>query len=68
MKTGRIKWYNALQNYGYITLWDGAEIYFHATAIRNPAIAIDLSPGADVSFDVIETRSGFEANNIEVLV
>ncbi len=67
MRTGRIKWFNADQNYGYIILWDGTEVYFHATVLSSGWGSLDsLNPGLDVSFDLIETRGGvMEAQNVE---
>ncbi len=68
MRSGRIKWFNAAQNYGYITLFDGVEVYFHATCLRANGSVDALNPGADVTFDLIQTRTGFEAQNVEVIV
>jgi cold shock CspA family protein len=65
MKTGRIKWFNGAQNYGYIVLYDGTEVYFHGTGIT--PTCLDLNPGTDVSFDLMETKSGPEAHNIELI-
>ena len=65
MKTGRIKWFNCFQNYGYIILFDGTEVYFHGTGLRNSGLIDNLNPGTDVSFDLIQTKAGMEAHNIE---
>ncbi len=65
MRTGRIKWFNAFQNHGYIILWDGTEVYFHSTGVRNSGLIEQLNPGTDVSFDLIVTRAGMEAQNVE---
>lgn len=65
MRTGRVKWFNTFQNYGYITLLDGTEVYFHATGVRNSGCLSQLNPGTDVSFDLIITRAGMEAQNVE---
>lgn len=67
MRTGRIKWFNTSQSYGYIVLFDGTEVYFHATGIRNSGVLDHLYPGTDVAFDLIETRAGMEAHNVEVI-
>lgn len=66
MRTGRIKWFNEFQNIGYIVLFDGTEVYFHAEGITGGYID-RLNPGTDVSFDIIETRGGMEAHNVEVI-
>lgn len=67
MKTGRIKWFNDYQNYGYIVLYDGTEVYFHKTGLSHLSPAGSLSPGMDVVFDLIQTHTGPEAQNIELL-
>ncbi|NJL26279.1 MAG: cold-shock protein [Calothrix sp. SM1_5_4] len=67
MRTGRIKWYNAFQSHGYIVLNDGTEVYFHSTGIRNSGLISRLNPGIDVCFDLLETRSGPEALNIDLI-
>ncbi len=65
MRTGRIKWFNNHQSYGYIILSDGTEVYFHATGVKNNGVVDLLNPGTDVYFDLIETRAGMEAQNVE---
>lgn len=65
MRTGRIKWFNEYQSYGYILLSDGSEVYFHATGLKDIQSSALLGPGQTVSFDLIETRTGFEACNVE---
>ncbi len=67
MRTGRIKWFNASQNIGYIVLSDGTEVYFHAEGVITNGLIDLLNPGQDVSFDIIETRSGMEAHNVELI-
>lgn len=67
MRTGRIKWFNAGQSYGYIVLFDGTEVYFHSTAMKQMGFIDSLFPGTDVAFDIIETRAGMEAQNVEVI-
>jgi cold shock CspA family protein len=67
MKTGRIKWFNPAQNYGYIILFDGTEVYFHGTGVRPGGFENSLNPGTDVSFDLILTRGGMEAHNVDLI-
>jgi cold shock CspA family protein len=67
VKTGRIKWFNAIQSHGYIILWDGTEVYFHSSSLSQSNLIDHLSAGADVSFDLIETRGGPEAQNIDII-
>jgi cold shock CspA family protein len=67
MKTGRIKWFNDYQNYGYIILYDGTEVYFHRTGLSHLSPDGPIHPGSDVVFDLIQTHTGPEAHNIEIL-
>lgn len=67
MKTGRIKWFNPAQNHGYIVLFDGTEVYFHATGVRQSEFITSLNPGTDVCFDLILTRGGMEAQNVDLI-
>jgi cold shock CspA family protein len=60
-----VKWFNAFQHHGYIVLYDGTEVYFHATSVTNSGVLSQLNPGTDVSFDLIVTRAGMEAQNVE---
>jgi len=67
VRTGRIKWFNSSENIGYIVLFDGTEVYFHSSGILNSALVNLLNPGQDVSFDLIETRTGPEAHNVDLI-
>ncbi len=63
MTIGTVKWYDEMQGYGYILQADGQEVYFHYTAIaeyNNKSFAV----GSTVTYDLIETRMGFEASNV----
>lgn len=62
MSIGRVKWFDQLKGYGYILQHDGVEIYFHYTAVAESHK--DLPVGLSVTYDLIETRSGWEAANI----
>ena len=67
MKTGRIKWFNPAQNYGYIILFDGTEVYFHGTGVCASGFENLLYAGTDVCFDLILTKGGMEAQNVELI-
>jgi cold shock protein len=64
MATGIIRWFNAVKGYGFITGVDGAEIYFHSTAVSDRAGMANLGTGTRVEFDLIQTKLGFEATNV----
>jgi CspA family cold shock protein len=67
MITGRIKWFNEFQGYGYIVLIDGTEVYFHGSGIRDTRLMGHLDPGTSVCFDLIQTRGGPEAENVDLI-
>lgn len=62
MTIGTVRWYDEFQGYGYILKMDGQEVYFHYTSIAESNKS--LSAGLTVTFDLIETRMGFEASNV----
>jgi cold shock protein len=60
---GRLKWYNPLRGYGFISRGGGADIFFHKTStIGNPE---DLNEGQWVLYDVEERKKGPEATEVE---
>jgi CspA family cold shock protein len=60
---GRLKWYNPLRGYGFISRGGGADIFFHKTStIGNPE---ELAEGQWVLYDVEERRKGPEATEVE---
>ena len=63
MTVGKIKWYDQAKGYGYILQLDGQEIYFHYTAIAERQTPVSV--GTNVTYDLIETRMGFEASNVK---
>ena len=65
MNSGHIKWFNPYTNYGYIMLTDGTEVFFYGDALSDGTFVGHLGPGQGVSFDLLETRMGFEACNIQ---
>ena len=67
MTTGRVKWFNASESHGYIILFDGTEVYFHAEGLLSLSSIEQLTSGTDVCFDLIHTRGGMEAQNIDVI-
>jgi CspA family cold shock protein len=59
---GTVRWYDEHQGYGYIMQRDGQEVYFHYTSIAESNKSFTI--GLHVTYDLIETRMGFEASNV----
>lgn len=62
-KTGRVKFYNEVSGYGFITKEeDGSDVFVHATSLLNKAAGIkkdDL-----VEFDIADGKRGTMAVNV----
>lgn len=61
---GKIKFFDQWRGYGYILSPEGQEVYFHTSACLEDSESLQLFIGEFVCFDLIETRTGFEATNL----
>lgn len=41
LRIGRVKWFDAVVGYGFITADDGTDIYFHQTSIASSRVPAD---------------------------
>ena len=65
MTSGHIKCFFHAKGYGYIEDFDGHEVYFHYTSVEG-ATSTDITEGAPVYFDVINTGIGLEAHRVTI--
>ena len=63
MKTGTIKFFNTTKGFGFITLEDGNDIFFHISEVNGP----EPKDGDKVEFEVGEGRKGPCAVRVKVV-
>lgn len=57
MPTGTVKFYNDVRGYGFIQQSGGADIFVHASALRESGIDM-LREGDTVAYEIVPTRGG----------
>lgn len=62
---GKVKWFNSLKGYGFITPQDGKDVFVHYSAIEGEGYR-NLNEGDEVSFDVVEGNKGQQAASVRV--
>lgn len=65
MPTGKVKFYDHIKGFGFITTDDGDDIHLPASAL--PAGVEELRPGTRVEFGIADSRRGPQALSVEVL-
>ncbi|WP_406191368.1 MULTISPECIES: cold-shock protein [unclassified Streptomyces] len=64
MPTGTVKWFNAEKGFGFILQNSGGpDLFVHHTGITGPGYR-QLHEGQKVTFDVIQSHKGPEAENV----
>ena len=66
MATGKVKWFNAEKGYGFITAEDGKDVFVHYSSINSEGFKT-LEEGQTVTYDVVESDRGQQANNVTVV-
>ena len=64
-KTGIVKWFDANKGYGFITSDEGEDIFVHYTAISGTGYR-SLEEGQRVTFEVIQSDKGSQAQNVSL--
>ena len=67
-ETGTVKWFDAAKGFGFIQCdGDGKreDVFVHFRAIRGTGYRT-LSDGQKVSFNIMESKKGFQADDVEV--
>lgn len=63
---GRVKWFNAPKGFGFIEREGDADVFVHYRGIRGEGYK-SLADGQTVSFAVVETSKGLQAEDVEVI-
>jgi CspA family cold shock protein len=64
MSNGKIKWFNGVKGYGFITPEDGSkDIFVHSSAVRDAGMD-DLVEGQEIKFETQEGPKGLTAVNL----
>ena len=66
MKTGVVKWFNNEKGFGFISVEGGDDVFAHFTAINLDGFKT-LEEGQTVTYDVVESDRGQQANNVTVV-
>jgi len=62
---GKVKWFNAIKGYGFISRDDDAkDVFVHSSAVKDAGIS-DLAEGDAITFDVEEGEKGPSAVNLQ---
>jgi Cold shock proteins len=61
---GKVKWFNKVKGFGFITTEEGKEIFVHFSGIANEGFRT-LKEGQDVIFDVEDGSKGPQAVNVK---
>ncbi|MBQ6368088.1 MAG: cold shock domain-containing protein [Lachnospiraceae bacterium] len=63
---GKVKRFNKTKGYGFITLEDGRDVFFHYSELVMEGFKT-VDEGATVEFDLFEGEKGLQAHNIKTL-
>ncbi len=62
---GIVKWFSAEKGYGFITTDEGQDIFAHFSQIQKEGFKT-LEEGQAVTFDVVDSGKGQQAENIDI--
>jgi CspA family cold shock protein len=63
--TGRVKWYDAVKGFGFVTSDEGGDVFLPKGAL--PAEIAELKTGQRVEFGVVDSRKGAQAMGVKLI-
>ena len=66
MTNGIVKWFNSEKGFGFISVEGGDDVFAHFSAINLDGFKT-LEEGQTVTYDVVESDRGQQANNVTVV-
>ena len=60
---GKVKKFNKEKGFGFITLEDGKDVFFHYSQLLMEGFKT-VDEGEDVEFEIVETDRGPQAHNV----
>ncbi|MDD6467697.1 MAG: cold shock domain-containing protein [Erysipelotrichaceae bacterium] len=60
---GKVKKFNKEKGFGFITLDDGKDVFFHYSQLVMEGFKT-IEEGAEVEFEIVETDRGPQAHNV----
>lgn len=63
---GKVKRFNKIKGFGFITTEDGRDAFFHFSELVMEGYKT-IDEGAEVEFDLVEGERGLQAHNIKKL-
>jgi cold shock protein len=63
MALGKVKWFNEVKGYGFVTMDSGKDVFVHYSAIQGDGFRT-LNENDDVEFEINEGPKGPQAVNV----
>ena len=63
MAVGKVKWFNEVKGYGFVTMDDGKDVFVHYSAIKGSGFRT-LAENEDVEFEINDGPKGPQAVNV----